>query len=130
MVLLRLRFRQRRRIVLMMVVCLLFQQFAMAAYACPLIRMSAHVTAAMTACEAMGMAQQVRQSPPLCIAHCNPTSATTVAAHVSSVPPLALPPLLFARVAVTPQSTILLNAQVPLHRSDPPPMLRFCSLLI
>lgn len=130
MALLRLRFRQRRRIVLMTLFCLLFQQLAMAAYACPLPQMPAQAKAVPTRCDAMGMVQQVRASPTLCAAHCNPDTAATIAAHVGSVPPLALPPPMFARVAMTPASTSLLHAQVPLHRSDPPPMLRFCSLLI
>jgi hypothetical protein len=130
MALLRLRVRQRRRIVLVTLLCLLFQQLAMAAYACPLTQMPLQAKTTPTQCDAMGMVQKALPSPALCYAHCNPDTASTVAAHISSVPALGLPPPVFARVITTRESTLLRLADVPLHRSDPPPMLRFCSLLI
>lgn len=130
MALLRLRFRQRRRIVWMTLFCLLLQQLAMAAYACPLPQIPVQAKTLPSACEVMGMVQKVRPSPALCHAHCNPDTAATTAAHVGDVPPFALPPPMFARVASTHASEQLRLADVPLHRSDPPPMLRFCSLLI
>ena len=127
---LRLPHRQRARLTWMLALCLLFQQFAMAVYACPLEHLPAQSTAMGAQCAAMGMAKRALASPVLCRTHCNPDSAATAAAHVSDVPPLALPPPVFARVAMTPEVIGLRTAQVPLHRSDPPPILRFCSLLI
>lgn len=127
---LRLRYCQRRRIVWLTLFCLLFQQLSMAAFACPLSQMPAQPNVMPTLCEAMGMVQKVHSSPALCFAHCNPDTAASVAAHVSDVPPLALPPPAFARITTALVSTQLRLAEVPAHRSDPPPMLRFCSLLI
>jgi hypothetical protein len=130
---------RRRRVLWTGIVlfCLLFQQLAMAAYACTLPTAATNV--AMTGdCAAMGMGSKARpltahhlSTDPRCAEHC---SGNTVSAHDANLP--TVPPLLLASVSPTLLGTI---AQAPdqvalpstaLHRSDPPPTLRFCSLLI
>lgn len=125
----RLRDRHRFRIALAVVVCLLFQQVAMAAYACPLDRVPVDTAAMTENCAGMDM-RQVKESPALCAKHCTP-DRTVAADHAAlSVPALALPPLAFALVFAQPVTHAALVADVPVDRSDPPPRLRYCSLLI
>ena len=125
----RLRARHRCRIILLLVLSLLFQQVALAAYACPLEQRPQRMETVPEQCAGMDM-QQARDNPALCAKHCAPDLATA-ADHVlltvpaSLLPPTGLPPVLQVlahhRVA---------HAIVPIAQSDPPPRLRFCSLLI
>jgi hypothetical protein len=126
----RLRARRHRcRVLLLLVLSLLFQQVAMAAYACPLEQAPQRMEAMSAHCAGMDM-QQVRDNPVLCAKHCAPDLATA-ADHVlltvpaSLLPPTGLPPVL--RVLSHHQGT---HALVPIAQSDPPPRLKFCSLLI
>ena len=125
----RLRARHRCRIILLLVLSLLFQQVAMAAYACPLEQRPQRMEAMHEHCAGMGM-QQARDNPALCAKHCAP-DLSTAADHVpltvpaSLLPPTGLPPVLQAQV----QHGVA-RAAVPIAQSDPPPRLRFCSLLI
>ena len=120
---------QRFRIVLVMVFCLLFQQAALAAYLCPLEQMPAETSAMARHCAEMGMAQK-QDNPALCQKHCSPDHSVAADAVKLSVPPLALPPAILAPVYVQPISHVAVQADVAIARSDPPPRLRFCSLLI
>jgi hypothetical protein len=121
----RLRSRHRVRLALVVILCLMFQQMALAAYACPIERMPLDMA---NHCAEMGM-QQAQDNPALCAKHCAP-DLTTAADHVQlSVPALMLPPG-FAPVLVTPVTHVAVQAEVPIARSDPPPRLRYCSLLI
>lgn len=119
--------RQRYRIALVVIVCLLFQQLAMAAYACPLEQMPPDPVAMAEDCTGMGM-QQVQDAPALCAKHCAP-DLSIAADHVPLQVP-ALPPAAFQAVLAEPVSHRTLAADVRVDRSDPPPRLRFCSLLI
>jgi hypothetical protein len=121
--------RQRLRIALLVIFCLLFQQAALAAYVCPLEQTPAEASAMVGNCTEMSM-QQPRDNPALCQKHCTPD--TSVAAdHASpAVPPLALAPLAYALVVAQPVSHVTVQADVPVAASDPPPRLRFCSLQI
>ena len=120
--------RHRYRIALAVVLCLLFQQVAMAAYACTLTRMPAEPVAIAEDCAGMRM-EQVQDAPALCAKHCAP-DLTVLADHATpSVPALALPPA-FGLVLAQSVSHVALTADVPIDRSDPPPRLRYCSLLI
>jgi hypothetical protein len=121
--------RQRFRIALGMIFCLLFQQFALAAYACPLEQMPAEMAAMAEHCAEMGM-QQAQDNPALCAKHCAPDLSTAADQAKLSVPALMLPPLAFAPVVMTPVSCVALQSEAPIARSDPPPRLRYCSLLI
>lgn len=121
--------RHRMRIAILVIVCLLFQQTALAAYLCPMEQMPSE-TAAMTAhCADMGMAQK-QDNPALCEKHCSPDVTVSADAAKLSVPPLALPPLVLAPVYVPPVSQVAVQSEAPIARSDPPPRLRYCSLLI
>jgi len=123
------RVRHRLRIALAVIFCLLFQQVALAAYACPMEQMPAEMTAMAEHCAEMGM-QQAQDNPALCAKHCSP-DFSTAADHVKlAVPALALPPLGFAPVLVSPVTHGAVQVDVPIAQSDPPPRLRFCSLLI
>lgn len=123
---------RRRRIAIVAILCLLFQQVALAAYACPLPRMPPPMAtmAAMTEhCAGMGM-QQAEDNPALCDKHCAPDVSTPADPAKLSVPALALPPMAFAPMPATPSTRIAAQADIPIERSDPPLRLRFCSFLI
>lgn len=121
--------RKRLRIALLAIVGLLFQQAALAAYLCPIEAMPTEMSAMADHCAEMGM-EQARDNPALCAKHCNPDHTTATDASRLSVPPLALPAVVFASLQVQPAARVVLHADVPVARSDPPPRLRYCSLLI
>lgn len=114
--------------------CLLFQQLAMASYVCTPPTIPAH--AALTGeCAAMRTGSKVSSahvhatSDPRCDEHCSNNVTSSQDAHALTVPPVLLPS----------QSPVLLGTSAPAlralpsiskYRSDPPPMLRFCTLLI
>lgn len=116
-------------IALVAILCLLFQQVAMAAYACPLTQMPPDPVVMAEDCAEMGM-EQAKESPALCAKHCAPDLSVAADHVVLSVPVLALPPMAFDPVFAEPVSHVALIADVPIDRSDPPPRLRYCSLLI
>lgn len=123
------RARHRLQIAILVITCLLFQQAALAAYLCPLDQMPAETTTMDEDCAEMGMAQQ-QDNAALCQKHCNPDYTLSTDAAKFSVPPLAMPSLTLASVFAQPASHVALQTDVPIARSDPPPRLRFCSLLI
>ncbi len=107
--------------------CLLFQQTVVAASFCAMDMVPAAPAAMPDHC-----ADKVTpmESPTLCKSHCAPDLAV--------VPDCKWPPVHF--VAMLPPALDLLFVPVlpdpgtptipPVHRSDPPARLRFCSLLI
>ncbi len=124
--------RRRRpasRILLSLIACLLFQQVAMAAYACPLERMPATTLATAESCAGMHM-QQTQENPALCAENCAPDHRLLADHAAPVVPALALPPTLFAPLPMPALASLAATARGSIHRSDPPPRLRFCSLLI
>lgn len=115
--------------------CLLFQQIAMAAYVCTLP--SQPVAMVMTgACDDMAMAAPTHHdwtqgTDPRCAEHCADHTSATPDARVPTLPPLLLPadwPALTATLMDRPARVALPDPS--LMRPDPPPALRFCSLLI
>lgn len=121
------RARQRLRIVVLVIFCLLFQQAALAAYLCPQEQMPSE-TSAMH-CAEMGM-DQAQDNPALCQKHCAP-DVLVAADHASpTVPALTWASPIYALVLAQPISHVTVQAEVPIEPSDPPPRLRFCSLLI
>lgn len=116
--------------------CLLFQQLAMAAYVCTLPTQSAAM--AMTGdCAEMGMAAPASHAPgthavdPRCTEHCADHTSAVPDARVPTLPPLLLPtdwPALTATLSDCPERVALPDPS--LLRPDPPPSLRFCTLLI
>ncbi|WP_374358985.1 hypothetical protein [Thermomonas sp.] len=125
----RLRIRHRLRVALMVILCLLFQQLALAGYTCPLEQMPTEMAVMAEHCAEMGM-QQAQDNATLCDKHCSPDVSTPADHAKLSVPALMLPPLVFATVLATPMTHVAVQAEIPIARSDPPPRLRFCSLLI
>ncbi|WP_244858568.1 MULTISPECIES: hypothetical protein [Lysobacteraceae] len=123
------RARHRLRIALLAIVCLLFQQAALAAYLCPIEQMPAGMAAMAGHCAEMGM-DLARDNPALCDKHCNPEHSVVVDTVKLSVPPLALPAPMLVPLVLQSTSRVAVQADVPIARSDPPPRLRFCSLLI
>jgi hypothetical protein len=121
--------RQRFKVLLVTVFCLLFQQAALAAYLCPLEQIPAEASAMAEHCAEMGMAQ-TQDNPALCQKHCAPDVLVTADHASPNVPALALAPLMHALVLAQPISRVTVQAEVPHAPSDPPPRLRFCSLLI
>lgn len=121
--------RHRRRIALAVILCLLFQQAAMAAYACTLTQMPADPVVMAEDCAEMGM-EQATESPVLCAKHCMPDLSVAADHVVLNVPALALPPPAFDVLLDEPVSHAVRAADVSIDRSDPPPRLRYCSLLI
>ncbi|TCV93375.1 hypothetical protein EC912_105235 [Luteibacter rhizovicinus] len=116
--------------------CLLFQQLAMAAYVCTLP--TAPADTVMTGdCAAMDMAptadaSSAHQSPdPRCTEHCADHVSATPDARLPMVPPLLLPPASPALAGTIVHMPERISLPDPaMHRPDPPPALRFCSLLI
>lgn len=121
--------RHRLRIALAALFCLLAQQTALAAYLCPVERMPAQVSAMGGGCADMGMSQ-TKTAAALCDKHCHPDHPLAPDDATLSVPPLALPPAAFGLVFVPATRHVAGPAQIPIMRSDPPPRLRYCSLLI
>lgn len=119
----------RLRIALLVLFCMLFQQAALAAYLCPIEQVPARMSAVEGHCAGMDMAQ-ARTNPALCDKHCHPDHQIVTDAAGLSVPALAMPPPAFAPVLAQANSRVALRADVPIARSDPPPRLRYCSLLI
>lgn len=121
--------RTRHRIVvsLLVIASLLFQQVAVAAYACDAA--PHHPSPApVSHCEQAHQAGSPDMSP-LCEKHCAPDS-TVLTDSALAFPALALPPVLFSLVVHEPSTPLAPSNDVSLIRSDPPPRLRFCSLLI
>ena len=123
--------RARHRLkILALIFCLLFQQVALAAYACTQsLKTPPAMPAGMEHCTQMDMASAQADSPALCEKHCVPDLPVPTGATVPSVPTLALLPV-FSLVLCEPVSHVAQQVEVPIARSDPPPRLRYCSLLI
>ena len=120
--------RHRLRVLLLGIVCLLFQQVALAAYLCPMEQVP---TPAERTDHCAGMAaQQVQDNPALCDKHCAPDHSIASDHTSPTVPALALPPLHFAPVLSQSGSHLVSFAEVPVEPTGPPPRLRYCSLLI
>src|ERR1700733_4036382 len=119
---------RRRRVLWTGIVmfCLLFQQLAMAAYACTLPTAATNVV--MTGdCTAMGMSSKAKPSTshhqstdPRCAEHCAGNTASAHDANLPTVPPLLLAsasPTLLGTIAQAPDQVALPNTA--LQRPDP-----------
>lgn len=123
--------RTRLRLTLLAVLSLLFQQVALASYACSAADMPAMDAAMSTHCDGMPMAQD-QQNPALCPVHCADQALATQDAHAPTVPPLLLPALLPAPVVLVtlPAARTAHERTSALRLSSIPPALRFRVLLI
>ena len=131
----RLHISRRRRVLWTGIVlcCLLFQQLAMAAYVCTLPAAATDVV--MTGdCAAMSSAtadSHRTDGDARCAGHCASHTASAHDARLPTVPPLlsaSASPMLLGTIA-QPADRVALP-DTALQRPDPPPSLRFCSLLI
>jgi hypothetical protein len=121
--------RQRLRFAWLALLALLFQQVALAAYACPATEMPPQPLATIVGCD--GMERSDPEVPVLCDQHCQRDHLTTPDLRLAQVPPLALPPPYFDLAAsLLPPAPAQHYEDVPTCRSDPPPAQRFCSLQI
>jgi hypothetical protein len=131
--------RTRRRLAWLVALLLLWQQVAVAAYACTVVPDMSDPVAAVTSLPVMAAmgddCADMRQVPvdPLCQQHCQPDQVTQVDVHTASVPfntLAAVPPALLSVAAVALPSERAF-AQLDHRRTRPPiPRLLFCSLLI
>lgn len=124
--------RTRLRLALLAVMALLFQQTALAAYACSHADIPTGNTAMAAHCEEMPMAQ-AEQSPALCHAHCAHQPVTTLDVHAPTVPPLLMPALLPApplTLTTLPTSHASNAGDAAWRLSGIPPALRFRVMLI
>ncbi len=135
----RLHISRRRRVLWTGIVlfCLLFQQLAMAAYACT--SLTAPTNIVMTGdCADMGSSSTTItpaahhvNADPRCAEHCAGNAMSAHDASLPTIPPLllaSLSPALLGTSAQAPHQVALPN--MALHRPEPPPTLRFCTLLI
>jgi hypothetical protein len=124
------RARTRFRLSLLVLASLLFQQVAMAAYACELVEAAPPpMPAGMAHWAQLDLAPVHAESPALCEKHCAPDLTLLTDTAAPSVPAMVLPPS-FALVLHVPAMDATQYDDVPISRSDPPPRLRYCSLLI
>jgi hypothetical protein len=116
--------------------CLLFQQLAMAAYVCTLPTQPTG-TVMSGACADMAMdasadhAATAHAADPRCAEHCADHTSATTDARLPMVPPLLMAadwPALTTTLTDRPERVALPDPS--LLRPEPPPSLRFCSLLI
>lgn len=119
----------RLRLAWLAVLALLFQQFALAAYACPIAQTPPVPKMVMAGCEDMEMPEP--DARVLCDQHCVRDHVISPTLKAPQVPPVVLPPLHFALTeALLPPVQAQYYENVPTCRSDPPPAQRFCSLQI
>ncbi len=123
------RTRQRSIIVLLMVASLLFQQFAMAAYACTMSGTPTDAVAMAEDCPAM--ASNLAQVPDaVCQKHCSPDPTSPTTQAVPTVPALGLPPVSFILMTSEGLGHAEFLSDIAVARSHPPPRVRYCRLLI
>ncbi|HXD36090.1 MAG TPA: hypothetical protein VN624_05515 [Rhodanobacter sp.] len=129
--------RTRRRLAWLVALVLLWQQVAVAAYACTTV--PALPAAVATQADSMAAMDDgcagmpAAPADPLCRQHCQPDHATQVDARTASVPFNALaspPPALLSVAIVAPLSHRTLAHLDRLRAPPPIPRLLFCSLLI
>lgn len=121
--------RARARLSILLIAALLFQQVAVAAYACEQVEGGPPAPSGLADCAQMDMAPVAEQASALCEKHCLPDLSVSPDMAAPSVPAL-LSPASFALVLNAPARQRIDSGEPPTGRADPPPRLRFCSLLI
>lgn len=131
--------RTRRRLAWLVALLLLWQQVAVAAYACTTMPASPAAVAAQADASSMAaMGDGCAGMPaapvdPICQQHCQPDHATQVDVRTASVPLnvlTALPPMSLSVAAVRLPSHRTLAHLDRLRTPPPTPMLLYCALLI
>jgi len=120
--------RSRRKVAWVALTLLLVQQIALAAYVCPVAAPPTEPAPMMADCAHMEAPDPA--APALCHEHCLRDHLATPDLKVLQAPPLAfhVVPIALAE-APQPEAAAALYEDVPICQSDPPPALRFCSLL-
>ena len=121
-----LRKRQRLAMALLVIACLLFQQGAMAAYACTMAQVPTNAVDMSQDCTTMATPQP---STAVCAKYCSPDPKFANGQTIPVPPALALPPVVHDLVLFQASRTAAVS-NVPLERFDLPPRLRYCRLLI
>lgn len=123
--------RIRLRLVLLAALSLLFQQVALASYACSTVDMPTANVGMTMHCDDMPMTRG-QQNPSLCPAHCAHQAVATQDAHAPTVPPLVMPALSPAPIVLTTSPAIYAAREhtAAWRLSGIPPALRFRVLLI
>ena len=120
---------RRRWIALIALLGLLFQQLAMAAYACPVDSNSAAgsiAAAQMPPCHATGTADKSR-----CHQHCHPLAQTSDHAATPPVPPALLPPTRWLRESIALAcGRAFTERRVQVHGRAPPLTIQHCTFQI
>ncbi len=120
---------RRLTVALALIACLLFQQVAMAAYACTMVQMPSDPVAMAQDCEAMATGQ-ASHSTAVCQKHCTPDPVSASSHATPAIPALSLPAVIHALVLVDGHAPTSWATDVSITRSDPPPRVRYCRLLI
>lgn len=119
--------RHRSLHLLLLIASLLYQQFAMASYACTMSGVA--TTTAIGDCPAM--ASNPSQAPDaVCQKHCTPDATSPTTYVVPAVPALGLPPVSFLLTVSDGLEHSGFLSDVAVVRSHPPPRVRYCRLLI
>lgn len=131
MKLLKLDRKKRLRVTVLTVFCLLFQQVAVAAYACA---MEMSPATNVSECHSRGddgadVDDGADAADPLCEKHCFPDESTQAEARSISVPALGLPPAQFLPVASPTGERTREHCRAS-HGPAPPPELAYTRLLI
>lgn len=121
--------RHRLKVALALIACLLFQQVAMAAYVCTMTQVPTNPVAMAQDCEAMA-GEQAERSTALCQKHCAPDPTSASSQLVLTVPALALAPVAYGPMLFPVTNRAAFAADTLFARSDPPPRVRYCRLLI
>lgn len=140
-----IRSRRQRYVIVLLTVCLLLQQLVMSALACTMplapggsasikqpMSMSMAMPAGMTAdCPAaMASDQAAHATGPLCEKHCAPDATSASTPCIPALSALALPPVMYAVALSQGPAPSATWSDAVFARSDPPPRLRYCRLLI
>lgn len=124
----KLRRRQSRLIAFLALLGLLFQQFAMATYVCPIERTMGSVEASsLPPCHQSGNADRVR-----CHTHCHPLQASSDRAPIPTVPMAILPPTTWLRSAAWQPGPFRddIRCEVTARATAPPLTIQHCTFQI
>lgn len=122
--------RHRWKTALVLIVCLLIQQLSMSALACTMPQIPATPVGMSQECAEMMSTQQPHPSTALCEKHCAPDATSASTPSIPVLPALALPPVMHALPLSQGPPPSELWSDALYARSDPPPRLRYCRLLI
>lgn len=121
--------RQRSITVFLLIASLLFQQFAMAAYACTMSGLPTDAVVMAEDCPAMA-SNQGQVPDAVCQKHCAPDPTSPTTQPVPTVPALGLPPVSFILTTSEGFGHSGFLSDIAVARSHPPPRVRYCRLLI